>query len=312
MENTAEGSLYLLRWIMLAFLPFSAIAFAKKFNSDIILRALFFLAGIIAIAGILQFIFLPNIGFLESEGWDPHFFRVVGTFLDPNFTGGLMILAILFCFSKGREAFTGKNWILPGLFFIVLLLTFSRSSYLAFSVGMIVLMFIHKNRIFTRIAVILICILAVAWIPRTWFENAHGINRRESGYARIVSWSNAIQIIQKHPLLGVGFNNYRPAQEKYLAKNLDDAPKYWRAGAGSDSSLLFVWATTGIFGLGAFGWFLFSLVRRRTRNVFGIALLASTPALLFHATFVNSLFYPPIMGWIMLLAGGAHASEETE
>ena len=223
-----------------------------------------------------------------------------------------MILAILFCFSKGREAFTGKNWILPGLFFIVLLLTFSRSSYLAFSVGMIVLMFIHKNRIFTRIAVILICILAVAWIPRTWFENAHGINRRESGYARIVSWSNAIQIIQKHPLLGVGFNNYRPAQEKYLAKNLDDAPKYWRAGAGSDSSLLFVWATTGIFGLGAFGWFLFSLVRRRTRNVFGIALLASTPALLFHATFVNSLFYPPIMGWIMLLAGGAHASEETE
>ncbi|MGB9598648.1 MAG: hypothetical protein ACPLZH_02275, partial [Minisyncoccales bacterium] len=48
---------------------------------------------IIGFFSLLQYLVLPDMRFLFNFGWDKHYFRAIGTFLDPGFTGLLLALA---------------------------------------------------------------------------------------------------------------------------------------------------------------------------------------------------------------------------
>ncbi|MDP3758656.1 MAG: hypothetical protein Q8Q86_02960, partial [Candidatus Daviesbacteria bacterium] len=106
---------------------------------------IFLLSGIsFAVLGILQFIFFPDLDFLRIAGWDPHYFRTVSTFLDPNFAGAFLVLTLILIFQNLAKA---KKW--NTIFFITiylaLLTTFSRSSYLMFLVSGLTLSFLKKS-----------------------------------------------------------------------------------------------------------------------------------------------------------------------
>jgi len=153
-------------------------------------------------------------------------------------------------------------------------------------------------------ALLLVFTLTVLLLPRPGGEGVR-LEREASIKARLINWKQSLIIAKDHPFFGVGFNTYRYAQKNYGF--LEE--KNWQvshAGAGADSSLLFVLATTGIVGLSAY----LLLLKRILDALFSIPLsppslaaFASLLALLVHSLFANSLFYPWIMGWLWILLG---------
>jgi len=110
------------------------------------------------------------------------------------------------------------------------------------------------------------------------------------------NYQEAFSIFKKHPLLGVGFNTYRYTQRDYNILSEEE----WQtshSAAGVDSSFLFVLATTGILGFLSYLWLYFKVLRGSK----GILITASIIAMVVHAFFLNSLFYPWIMVWFWIL-----------
>ncbi|MBU2577563.1 hypothetical protein KKA69_01905, partial [Patescibacteria group bacterium] len=57
----------------------------------------YFIFGGLAIAFIAigQYIFFPDTRILKYLGWDDHYFRAIGSFLDPAFTGIILVLSLI-------------------------------------------------------------------------------------------------------------------------------------------------------------------------------------------------------------------------
>ena len=237
--------------------------------------------------GLGQYIIYPDVRFLQVTEWDPHYFRVVGSWLDPGFTGILLVFTlILLTLKPFIHKFT--QYLTWSGTYLALALTYSRSSYLAFLAAMAWIAWKVKGwRFFFKMAVLLTITITI--LPRASGGEGVRLERTNSILARIESWKTAWGIFTKAPILGVGFNTYRYAQGASLKSH---------AGAGADSSLLFVAATTGILGLGVYLWYLKQLFTLSTEN---LALEATLVAVLVHSLFLNSLFYPAVMVWLSLL-----------
>lgn len=113
------------------------------------------------VLGFLQYFFLPDTRFLSILGWDDHYYRLLSTQLDPNFTGLLLTITLFWWWS------TPFNWwqwlvhglskqqlmrlkqaatvVISGLLVLAIGLTFSRASWLALLVGLGVIATIKKN-----------------------------------------------------------------------------------------------------------------------------------------------------------------------
>jgi len=274
----------------------------SKLNKEKIAGGLMFLIIIIASIGILQYMFFPDMRFLQNNNWDPHYFRLTAPFLDPTFTGAILILGLfLFICVNFEKKITPVKIIAFLLILIASALTYSRATYLMYFIGISSLGMIKKSIKFFLIT-LLSGIIIVSIIPK---EKSYGTNlqREETANARIQNWKNSITIIKDHPLFGTGFNTYRYIQKKYNFVSDNNWEKN-HAGSGADSSLLFVIATTGIIGLLIYLYFLYTMIFASYKNLispYGIALFVSIISLLGHSMFSNSLFYPFIMEWIWIL-----------
>lgn len=303
--------LYLVRWMAYAGVYFVIYELGQRIrnkqslllrNWKLEIRNLLIGTGVTAAAfGLLQYIFLPDTRFLEFFGWDPHYYRVVGTFLDPGFLGAILVLTlILVVISYINISYKGKRekrlLIFAGIFvYIALALTYSRASYLAYLMGMGIIAWFKKSPKFF-LAVLLIGIITVFLLPRPGGEGIR-LERTSTIQFRIINWKQSLTIAREHPLFGVGFNAYRYAQKKYGF--LDEWE--WQtshAGAGADSSLLLVLATTGVFGFLAYLYLWWKILKTAS-----LIVLASGLALLIHSFFLNSLFYPWLMAWVWILLG---------
>ncbi len=262
-----------------------------KARSEIFIWAGLFLS----IIGIIQLIFIPDLRFLQSKGWDPHYFRTVSTFLDPNFLGAFLVLSLV-PLTRKKATFLVISCFT--IIFTALLTTFSRGSYLAFGVAFFSLSFFYKSKkLFVLTIFLLILLLASFSIYQQQISRPRNISREKSAEYRINSWEQGWQIFQQNPITGVGFNAYRFALKEY---NL--APDQFTNSHGAssnDSSLLFVAATTGILGLLSYLFFLlFTFSQGQKNPIFLSGLLA----LITQSFFANTLFFPPILIWIILNA----------
>ena len=260
------------------------------------------------ILGFIQLIFLPDLSFLTVLGWDPHQARIVSTLLDPNFSG--MVFIIVFAFSISLYLYENRKipvrylYLIIAFFsFIATVFTFSRSSYLAFIVVALTVGLVKSPRVLIMsIAAFMITFSLMSQV-RERIIGAFTLD--ETAKARIISWQRAITVFKDNPLFGVGFNTYRFTQAKYgFFENGD--PGGGHSGAGSDSSILLVAATTGFFGSIFYGYLLLSILLTLTRKIrssyLHLASSSSFLGLLVHSQFVNSLFFPQIMLllWIMI------------
>ena len=263
----------------------------------------FILSGIfIAIAGFIQLILLPDFTILDpSLGWDPHKNRLASTFFDPNFVGAYFVICLAVLLerifpdkgTKGSSKTGFYTYFCLIVILIGLILTFSRSAW--GMMGIVVLAYgVFRSKVLLLVA-FFTAFLAYFAIPRVQTRISGTTDPADSASLRIVSWGNTVRIIKDNIWTGVGFNTYRYAQEKYgfLTPDQDEI----HSGAGSDSSLLLVFATTGILGfLIYFVAFLFPIIDSLKKRYLGwLVILSILISLLIESQFINSLFYPQIM-----------------
>lgn len=279
---TAKGGLYLLRWVAYALLY--GIVVISPFSTRFWLGWLASFGVALSAVGLVQFVWYPDLRNLWYLGWDPHYYRVFATLLDPNYVGILLVLTIFVL----TYIFRRFN-LLTGVVGVALLLTYSRSSYLALLAGVVVVI-VSLKRWKEGVFLILLFLLAVVYVPKPGGDTL-SLDRYDSTAARIQNWQQTVARIRERPVFGYGFN----------------VPPFLQ-GAGIDSSVLFVGATTGIAGLASYFWFVIAQVRLVLRSKdthFKMLVLSSIGAVFVHSLFVNSLFYPWVMIWMWALVGVA-------
>lgn len=246
----------------------------------------------LAILGLAQFILFPNLGFLENQGWDPHFFRTVSTFLDPNFAGAYFVLTLILLRPP-------RVFIIFLVVYFALMTTFSRSSYLMFLVSGVIYSFLKKSQfLFLSTLILFLGLLLGFQIYTTMVAKPRNIDREQSASSRFNTWEQGLKLFEKSPILGIGFNAYRYGLKEFNLGNEQFLKSH--GSSSNDSSLLFVSATTGVMGLISFLSFLAILLKESVkRNLF---LAAALTGLILHSFFSNSLFYPPILAWIIFSA----------
>lgn len=278
-------------YVIFAFVAWNLVKL-EIFQVDKIQRVLIYTGLFLFVAGLFQLIVLPDLETLDpSLGWDPHKNRMVSTFLDPNFLG--MYFVISLSLSLKQRLLSKKHlpmsYLPTIIFFIGIFLTFSRSAWLATSVLLFFTLLRKKVLLLISLAIVLLAVFAV---PRVQTRISGVTDPQDSASFRLISWQNTWEIAKENWVFGVGYNAFRYAQRKYGF--LDESTLAVRSGAGSDSSLLLVLATTGIFGFTFFaGFFVSTLlpaVKRRDLITAGLIL-----ALLADSVFINSLFYPQII-----------------
>lgn len=298
---------YLIRFadfILLGWLIYSGVFPEIKKNISTIL----ILSGVgLAILGLLQLIFLSDLRFLASSGWDPHYFRVVSTFLDPNFVGAFFVLTLLVLFQNRAIA---QKWykLLFVLSYTSLLATFSRGAYLMFIASFAILTILNKS---VKLAIFTIILSLGLFLGFTIYSQVvaapRNIDRVQSAEYRLDSWQQGVKMFLDHPILGVGYNSYRYALRQY---NLADEQFLASRGASSnDSSFLFVAATTGVLGLTSYLLFLGSILWSGFKSK-NYILVAGLTGLIAQSFFANTLFYPFLLLWIILVAASNSVSEK--
>lgn len=309
LRNLLVASLYFLRWSFYALFYFFIYDLFKRRSRirNNIIQMLMIVGFTASFLGLLQYIFIPDIRPLTFLQWDDHYYRLVGTFLDPGFTGVIYVLSlILIVVLYWGEMIKFKKtslWILWLIVYLALALTYARSAYLAYLIAMAVVARFKKSFKFF-LGVLILGIVTLLLLPRQGGEGVR-LERKSTIFLRIESYKKAVKIIADNPIFGVGFNTYRYAQKKYGF--LGEEWQKTHSGAGVDSSLLFVFATTGIVGFASFIYLLIKLAAlnypfKKTENL-KLVSFASFLAVFIHSFFNNSLFYPWIMIWLWVNLG---------
>ncbi len=215
-------------------------------------------------------------------------------------------IILTLCFLLLIFSGTVKNFkIKLALGFVLLMvigLTFSRLAYFCLAAATGVALFIRKKTgLYFVFLSLLFCLVLL--LPKPGGEGVN-LRRTSSFVARLSNYRQTLKIIGKNFWFGVGFNRFRVVQKEFGYLGQED----WElsnAGAGADNSFLFVWATTGIFGLLAylFLWIkiLFLSFSSRLRRSSAFIVFVSAIALIISALAVNSLFYPWILFWFLCL-----------
>jgi O-antigen ligase len=298
---------YLARWATYFALYVMAAELLDARGAHRVARALEAGLLLFAVFGIVQSLLLPGFAqwvYPESTvyaDWDPQGRRLVSTVLDPNYAGALLMLGVLLLGGKVVAGVKVPAWRLL-LLLTALVLTLSRSSFLALLVGSTVLVAARGIPKRALKLGIIAAVLVAPVMPRliAFATSFNKLSLDASALARLVNWGKALRVWSDNPLMGIGFNTYGFVQRHYG----------WRVrGAstfGLDGGLLFVGALTGIVGIACLGYLLWRVARRGWRTFrdasldaesrgVGIAAAASVPALLVHSLFVNSLLLPYVM-----------------
>lgn len=272
------SSLYLLRLFFVFSLLF------VNFSAD--QKKLFrFTLFLLPISGLLQYLFLPDLRFLKGIGFDDHFYRLTFPFLDPNYIGA----ALSFIFLTTLPFWSKKSSkILLILTFIALVLTFSRASYfsLFLGLGFLFLTSSKTRKVFLPLVIIFTTLILI--VPKPFGE---GVNllRTFSISSRLHNYQQGLELSLKNPLTGLGFNTLSTHQN--IATDTIS-----RSSAGLDNSFLFILSTTGVLGLSAYLYLLYSLFRSSTSLFFQAGLIS----LIIHSFFNNTLFYTPLLILLLL------------
>lgn len=310
LDTGFEVVAFLARWILyFGWYPFVAWCLtsdeARGATRDVD-RALF----AICLFGIFQALFIPEFGTRVAgvtgmPGWEYQGRRLVSSLLDPNFAGALAVLALLPRLAKVAESGSGRAgrdaWLMlvPAA---AVVLTASRSSVLALVVGVAAIVAARGLR---RPVIRVLGAGAILFLAMLPFVIAYGRSLNKfsidlSAAQRLVTWRRAFTLFLEHPVLGIGFNATRAAQQAHGWIPIGGAD------TGFDGGILFVMVLTGVVGAALYLAILGAGVlaaRRAWRDpaldeddrAHASATAASTVAILAHSFFSNSLLLPFVM-----------------
>lgn len=269
-KELLQSSLYLWRWLAYAVFGLTLAAGKVEFKKPLLIFGL-----MLAIFGLVQYLVIPDTRFLAGLNWDDHYFRVIGTLFEPNYLGSILVLTLVLIFFK----FSRLGYLYP-LILTPLLLTYSRSSYLALlaAAGFLA---ISKKRLKYLLITICLLLVAVLILPRPGGEGVK-LERLFSVQQRLLNYQEGLEIFKTAPVFGIGFNSLRYYRQDPVS----------HAASGLDNSFLFVAVTTGVVGLLAY----LNLLKFLWKK--SLLVKISLVVVIVHSFFQNTLFYPFVMIWL--------------
>ena len=143
-EDTNEwlsGALYFVRWVeYLTLLWIGLDVFRTHQRAGRYLKIFMLIGVALAVLGFVQLKFFPDFSFMVPKGWDPHVGRLLSTWFDPNFLGGLFLCTDFrgagCCLSIFPGARGDGGGSVIGIMLLATLLTFSRSAYVGLVVAL--------------------------------------------------------------------------------------------------------------------------------------------------------------------------------
>ncbi|MFN8484007.1 MAG: O-antigen ligase family protein [Anaerolineae bacterium] len=223
-------------------------------------RALLFGGGVAAALGILLYVIPralattllsalrvfdypsgPNVlRFINNDPSLPQ--RATGTSIDPNAYGGLLIvvaaMTIPHIFARRPMIAPRLAWLLVGMMALALFMTRSRGSMLGLLAAVAFIAFLRYRRVFIWLIVAVALILVLPWTQdyvASFFAGARGQDL--STQMRLGEYKDALNLISRHPWLGVGYAG-TPDIDLYI---------------GVSSLYLLLAENVGLIGVAAFG-----------------------------------------------------------
>jgi hypothetical protein len=324
--NILPAIFYFMRLALYAsfgFVLFEQVQYRLISRASILLG--FFLYGIfILYFGLLQYFVMPDTRWLFFLGWDDHYYRLISTLLDPGFTGIILVLAFCLLQSLERRFIQRSHYkeflqpifqrvgscnmwvikiVLSLLFCVGILLTYSRATYCAFLVTLVMGAFFYfrqkgkmKNALM-YVLYIAVFLFALPLLPHPGGEGVK-LDRTASVYARTTSIRSTLQNMQPLDwIIGEGlFVQEFKSTTAYQQPNHAHIPDNW---------IIFILSGTGLLGLAMFLYISWEvLIELYRKNVW----LAISLAIVFiHGLFNASVVYPFVL---LFLIGFVVALEE--
>ncbi|MFA5136680.1 MAG: O-antigen ligase family protein [Patescibacteria group bacterium] len=254
------GGLYFLRLALYFahFLYFLHFISSKKIYMNYLYKLLVLIVLGLISASTLQYLFYPNLRNLLYQGWDPHLYRVFGFFFEPYLAGASLGLSLYFVLFRLQMKKTWKflKTLLLLMIFILIVLTFSRTVYLAFLISLIFLL-IREGKYVLILLSVCAFVLTVFLAPKPVGVGVQ-LYRTFSITTRIDNALEGTRMWLKYPIFGVGYNRIR-----YAKANLGLTGKYDSSHAASSyhSTFVTVLTASGIPGLLLFFLLLITLAR---------------------------------------------------
>lgn len=294
--NVGYGFLYFLRLASYFYFLIYVWNFVNKTkkNNKLIKDSLLAVSVISALFGWVQFFLIPDIKPFFTWGWDMHLFRLVGTFLDPTFLGLIIVFGLVQAVYKTLENRSFKNIALTGFLMLSLAFTYSRASYIAFAAGILAIIYFQKN--LKKLLFLILGLGIIAFMLPTSKNHSIELFRTFSAIAKVENYQTTLKIFEKSPVFGIGYDNLCIAYQKFVGPQSFSS----HACSGSDSSMLFVLTTTGVIGLISFAALVFGIAAEidlKKEKLFIVSGIGVT----LHSLFSNSLFYPWILGYLIIL-----------
>lgn len=244
------GFLYFLR-IAVYFLYFFYLTHHLKQKSGF-LKVLVYSLSLFAFFTVLfsagQYFLYPDLRNLIYGGWDPHLYRMFGTFFDTSVAGGIYGLVFLTLFFKGKDLVKSRLilLILLAIFLFFIVLTFSRSLYMTLLSVVLLSAVVRRN--YRKLFILIFFFLLIMILSPKPFGEGVNLLRLFSVQSRLEDYQNAIKIWSKNPVLGIGYNRIR--YEKVRLNIIETTgADLTHSGASFHSSFLIILVTSGIIGL---------------------------------------------------------------
>ncbi len=265
--------------------------FITNLLNFILLLFLFFSFG--------QIIFFPDSRIFFILGFDNHYYRLISSLIDPNLTGLVLIIGFFHFLDQKNRFFNYRRlkkylfYFILFLFFLALVLTFSRSSLLAFFFGWGFFLFRRKKRAIKFFIFGFFILLSVSFFFQRF--GGEGVNLLRTSTIKIRIIDNLL-LFKKLKFINyfIGRGFFIPFPENFASKSFFT---YFRNSFGDN--LFFSLINFG--GFGAVGLFLFfygDLFFRFKNTIVKQSLLI---AFIIHAQFLNSFFSPFIFLLFLLV-----------
>jgi hypothetical protein len=267
------------------------------------------LACVFAAVGLWQaathklFFYAPN---LAASNANTDYFRVTSLFGDPSLYGRHVVLGIgvaLTLLATRRW----RTWPLIGVLALMwagLLFSYSQSSMIGLLVITLALAVATGDRRVRRAVALLAAAAVVAAAAYVAVQVADGRSLNRITSDRTERVEDAVRVIEKHPIAGVGIGG-QPRASRQLAHSQRPTPNFV-----SHTTPLTVFAELGVIGLALYGWLLAggALMIWRVRRIdepLGLALGVSFLGLFVHALFYSGFLEDPLT-WLVLGVAAAY------
>ncbi|MDI6716066.1 MAG: O-antigen ligase family protein [Actinomycetota bacterium] len=204
--------------------------------------------------GIYQYLYAPDtakIGLYDLT--EDVAARVGSTFGNPNFYAEYLVLMIPIGLALvlGLRGIFRRTYMAAAtlLLFVGLILTYTRGSWMATGIGIVLMSLLTETWLFWVWAALFAAALIAAPGVASRLASITDITGGTAGF-RMKLWRIASGIIREHPLVGIGIGNYYEAFTEYVFRNPKQNVGWVMYGA--HNSYLTIWAETGIFGILSF------------------------------------------------------------